>query len=178
MKIILTRDVPNLGQAGDARDVTAGYARNYLIPKGLAAKVTPASLQRVEALKKKLRQEELERMGMLRELAARLDSLSLTIHSKASEEGHLFGSVTANMIHAALAAEGVEIDPRTIRLEEHIKNVGVYTVPIHFHPEIQAKLRVWVVEERAEGEAQPGGPVEDSGEDGEGTDRSDETPEA
>ena len=152
MKIILTQEVAGVGSAGDVAEVKDGYARNYLIPKGLGATVTPESLRKLESLKKKIRQEEMERMGMLRELAARLNSLSLTIQAKVSDEGHLFGSVSAAMIHEALISEGIELDSKAIRLEEHIKEVGVYTVPVHLHPEIQAKLRVWVVEERSEEE--------------------------
>ncbi|MFH2000733.1 MAG: 50S ribosomal protein L9, partial [Planctomycetota bacterium] len=90
-------------------------------------------------------------LGMLRELAARLNSISLTIQAKTSAEGHLFGSVSNLMVHEALVAEGIELDSKAIRLEENIKEVGVYSVPVHLHAEIQAKLRVWVVEEREPG---------------------------
>ena len=97
---------------------------------------------------------------MLRELAARLNSISLTIQGKVSQEGHLFGSVTSNMVYDALVAEGVELDAKAIRLEENIKEVGVDAVPIQLHPEIQAKVRVWVVEER-DGEAVEPPPAEE-----------------
>ena len=149
MEIILLENVEQLGMRGEIINVKPGYARNFLIPKGIGAKVTPDNLRKLDSLRKKLKQEELERMGMLRELAARLNSISLTIQAKASPEGHLFGSVTTQMISDALTTEGVEIDSKAIRLEENIKEVGVYTVPVHFHSEIQAKLRVWVVEERS-----------------------------
>ncbi len=149
MEIILLENIERLGMRGDIVSVKTGYARNFLIPKGFGAKVTPDNMRKLDGLKKKIHQEELERMGMLRELAARLNSISLTIQAKVSEGGHLFGSVTSTMVHEALVSEGVEIDPRTIRLEENIKEVGVYTVPVQFHSEIQAKLRVWVVEERS-----------------------------
>lgn len=152
MEIILLENVEPLGMRGDIVTVKDGYARNFLIPKGIGAMVTPESLRKLETLKKKVRQEEMERMGMLRELAARLNSLSLTIQAKVSEEGHLFGSVSAPMIHEALLSEGVELDQKAIRLEDNIKEVGVYTVPVFLHSEIQAKLRVWVVEERSEEE--------------------------
>jgi large subunit ribosomal protein L9 len=164
MEIILLENLEKYGMRGDIINVKSGYARNFLIPQGLGAKVNPENLRRIESLKKKLRQEELERIGMLRELAARLNSVSLTIQGKVSQEGHLFGSVTSNMVYDALVAEGVEIDAKAIRLEENIKEVGVYTVPIHLHPEIQAKVRVWVVEER-DGEAvEPPPAEEDAGE--------------
>lgn len=152
MEIILLENVEQLGLRGDVVKVRAGYARNYLIPQGIGAFVTPENLRRLETLKKKIRQEELERMGMLREMAARLNSISLTIQAKVTEEGNLFGSVSQQMIHDALTAEGVEMDLKAIRLEENIKEVGVYMVPIHLHPEVQAKLRVWVVEEREDGQ--------------------------
>jgi large subunit ribosomal protein L9 len=148
MEIILLENVEPLGMRGQTVTVKDGYARNYLIPKGLGAMVTPENLRKLDTLKKKMRQEEMERMGMLRELAARLNSVSLTIQAKVSSEGHLFGSVSTQAVHEALLAEGIELDPRTIRLEENIKEVGVYSVPVHLHSEIQAKVRVWVVEER------------------------------
>jgi large subunit ribosomal protein L9 len=153
MEIILLENVEPLGIRGDTVTVKDGYARNYLIPKGLGAKVTPENLRKLDALKKKIRQEEMERMGMLRELAARLNSVSLTISAKVSSEGHLFGSVTTQSVYDALLAEGIELDPKAIRLEENLKEVGVYTVPVQLHPEIQTKVRVWVVEEK-EGEAE------------------------
>jgi large subunit ribosomal protein L9 len=163
MEIILLENVEQLGMRGEIINVKPGYARNFLIPKGIGAKVTPDNLRKLDSLRKKLKQEELERMGMLRELAARLNSISLTIQAKASAEGHLFGSVTTQMISEALTAEGVEIDSKAIRLEENIKEVGVYTVPVHFHSEIQAKLRVWVVEERSAEEGGSGAKVEITG---------------
>jgi len=153
MEIILLENIENLGMRGDIVNVKDGYARNFLLPKELGAKVSPENLKRLESLRKKMRHEELERMGMLREMATRLNSVSLTIQAKVSADGHLFGSVTSSMVHDALTQEGVELDPRAIRLEENIKEVGVYTVPVHLHSEIQAKLRVWVVEERADGKA-------------------------
>ncbi|MBU0754563.1 MAG: 50S ribosomal protein L9 [Planctomycetes bacterium] len=151
MDIILLENIEPIGIRGDIVNVKTGYARNYLIPRGLGAEVTAENLRKLDGLKKKLRQEEMERMGMLRELAARLNSISLTIQAKVSEEGHLFGSVNPAMVHGALLAEGVELEPKSIRLEENIKEVGVYTVPIHLHAEIQAKVRLWVVEEREDG---------------------------
>lgn len=151
MEIILLENLEQFGMRGDIVKVKDGYARNYLIPKGLGAKVTPDNLRRLDSLKKKLKQEELERLGMLRELAARLNSISLTIQAKVTEEGNLFGSVTNLMVNDALIKEGIELDAKAIRLEENIKEVGVYSVPVHLHPEIQAKLRVWVVEEREPG---------------------------
>ncbi|MHC4944798.1 MAG: 50S ribosomal protein L9 [Planctomycetota bacterium] len=157
MEIILLENVEPLGIRGDIVTVKNGYARNFLIPKELGAKVTPENLRRLESLKKKLRQEELERLGMLRELATRLNSVSLTIQAKVSTEGHLFGSVSSQMVHDALVTEGIELEPKAVRLEENIKEVGVYTVPIHLHPEIQAKVRLWVVEERESGEGGVGG---------------------
>lgn len=160
MEIILLENVETLGMRGDIVRVKDGYARNYLLPRGVGAKVTPENLKKLDSLKKKMQQEELERKGMLREMAARLNSVSLTIQAKVTSEGHLFGSVSSQMVHDALTAEGIELDPKTIRLEENIKEVGVYTVPVHLHPEIQAKLRVWVVEEREEGaDGKPSEPV-------------------
>ncbi len=150
MEIILLENMEKLGLRGDIVNVKDGYARNCLIPKGIGAQVNAESLQRLESLKKRIRQDELEELGMLREMAARLNSISLTIQAKVSSDGHLFGSVSIAMIHEALKDEGVELDIKAIRLEGNIKEVGVYSVPVHLHSEIQAKLRVWVVEEKSE----------------------------
>jgi large subunit ribosomal protein L9 len=159
MEIILLENVERLGLRGDVVNVKDGFARNYLIPKAIGAFVTPENLRRLETLKKKINHEELEHLGMLREMAARLNSISLTIQAKVTSEGNLFGSVTNQMIHEALQGEGVELDIKCIRLEENIKEVGVYMVPLHLHSEIQAKLRVWVVEEREDGEGGEDGEV-------------------
>ncbi len=153
MEVILLVNDEKLGRQGDIISVKDGFARNHLIPRGVAALVTADNLRRAELLKKKYVQEEMERLGMLKELAAKLGTVSVTIQAKASEEGNLFGSVGTAQILEALNAQGFEIESKAIKLEENIKKVGVYSVPVMLHgDEIKTEIKVWVVEEKAEGE--------------------------
>jgi len=147
MEIILTRDVEGLGSAGDVVTVADGYARNYLLPRGLAEKATPAAQRRIEKIRR-ARQERLEReLAEARALAERLESLRCTVPVKAGVEGKIYGSVTAAAIVEALEQEGVTLDRRQVELEEPIKELGVFKVPVRLHPEVTATLEVWVVEE-------------------------------
>ena len=147
MEVILLENIDNLGHRGDIVTVKDGYARNYLIPGNKAAFVTADNIRRSELLKKKYIQEEMERLGTLKELAAQLGTISITIHAKASEEGNLFGSVGTVQILDALREQGFEIDPKTVRLEENIKKLGIYPVPIHLHADIRTEIKLWVVDE-------------------------------
>lgn len=150
MQIILLENVDKIGRRGEIVSVSKGYARNYLIPSGLATYVTADNLRRAEILKKKYVQEEMERLGALKEMAAKLSTVSITIHAKASEEGNLFGSVGSSQILEALKEQGFELEPRTVKLEENIRRVGVYSIPVQLHSDIQADVKLWVVEEEQE----------------------------
>lgn len=146
-RIILLEDVEGLGKQGDVVTVADGYARNYLLPRGLAERATPQAQQRVEKMKR-ARAERLEReLQEARELAARLQSVRCTVPVKAGVEGKIYGSVTAAGIADALSAEGIEIDRRQIELAQPIKELGVFKVPIKLHPQVETTLEVWVVEE-------------------------------
>ena len=145
MKLLLKKNVPSLGMLGQIVDVTRGYARNYLIPQGLAIEVTHANLQWFEAQKRRLIQQEEESKEKLRALAAELEGASCTIIARATEEGHLFGSVTAKDIAGHFAQEGIEIEPKTIILDKPIKELGIYKVALRFHPDVTAEAKVWVV---------------------------------
>jgi large subunit ribosomal protein L9 len=147
MEVILREDVEKLGKAGSVANVRPGYARNYLIPKGLAAVSTPQNLKVLEAEKsKKSRQEEKEK-SQAAELAEKLSSLSCTISVKAGVDDKLFGTVTSEHIAEALKASGVDVDKKKIVLDEPIKTLGVYNIDINLYPEITAKIKVWVVKE-------------------------------
>jgi len=152
MEVILLVNDEKLGRQGDIISVKDGFARNHLIPSGVAAFVTADNLRRAELLKKKYVQEEMERLGMLKELAAKLGTVSITIQAKASEEGNLFGSVGTTQILDALKVQGFEIESRTIKLEENIRKVGVYSVPVALHGDtIKTEIKVWIVEEKTDG---------------------------
>ena len=145
MKLLLKKNVSDLGTLGQIVDVTRGYARNYLIPQGLAIEVNHANLQWFEAQKRRLIHQEEESKEKLKLLAAELDGASCTIIARATEDGHLFGSVTAREISLHFAQEGIEVEPKTVQLEKPIKELGIYKVQIQLHPEVSAEAKVWVV---------------------------------
>jgi len=147
MQIILLRDIERLGKKGDSVKVARGYARNYLIPKKLALLDTPAN-RRAHANMKVAEKVRLTKQKREAEIvAAQLERVSLTAVVQAGEDDKLFGSVTTKDIAELLLKEGFEIDRRKILLEEPIRRLGVYTVDVGVHPEVEAKIKVWVVRE-------------------------------
>ena len=145
MKVILIKDIANLGEIGDELEVKDGYARNYLIPKEIAIPATKSALRILEEKKKEKARLEQKLIEEYKELAEKMKDLSCTISVEAGEEDKLFGTVTNDMIADTLKAEDIEIDKRKIVIEEPIKTLGVYNVDVNLHPEVKAQLRVWVV---------------------------------
>ena len=147
MQLILRTDVMNLGKRGDVVKVAPGYGRNYLLPHGLAYEFSQANIKRVDKERRTLQ----VRLGKEREeatdLAKRIAGLSCTIVRKVGESDTLYGSVTNADVAEALHKEGYSIDKRKIVLEDPIKALGIYTVPIRIHPEVTGELKVWVVKE-------------------------------
>ena len=144
-QIILTTAVEKLGQAGDAVTVKDGYARNFLVPRGLAMPATAGNLRRVESLKKKRDAEMTAQLELAKATAAELAKHSCTITAEAGQDGKLFGSVTTAHIADALKREGIEIDKKKILLEHPIRELGVVDVEIKLHAEVTTKIKVWVV---------------------------------
>ncbi|MDI6739300.1 MAG: 50S ribosomal protein L9 [Candidatus Edwardsbacteria bacterium] len=145
MKVILTQDIPSLGGRTDVVDVKPGYARNYLIPQGKALPASDASLRR---LQQQIRHDGLKQnrqKGKAEELSKKLAEVSCTASVQAGEDDKLFGSVTASDIAELLANQGLEIDKRQIVLEEPIKKLGVYNIPIKLHQGVEAIIKLWVV---------------------------------
>jgi large subunit ribosomal protein L9 len=145
MRVILKSEVPNLGDAGDIVKVAPGYGRNYLLPRGLAIPASEGSLKELEHQKRVAEAIRRKQLAGAKEAAARLENSAVSIRREAGEDDKLFGSVTNRDIADALAAEGVEIDRRSIKLEEPIKNIGLFTVPIRLHREVTASVRVYVI---------------------------------
>jgi large subunit ribosomal protein L9 len=143
--LILLEDVAGLGSIGDEVRVADGYARNYLLPRKLAAPETPANIKRLEAKKVRLQQEYEERIAVARTLADRIAKLSVTIPVEAADNDKLYGSVTAVQLSSALSEEGITVDRAAFQLEEPIRELGVYTVDIQLHDDVQTALKVWVV---------------------------------
>jgi large subunit ribosomal protein L9 len=145
MKVLLRQDVPSLGAIGDIVDVSAGYARNYLLPQHLAVQPTAANLKRVQEERELRAAEAQKRLEDLKALAAKLAGLSVTIKAKANELGHLFGSVNVEHIVEALAAEGFKVAPDQVALAAPIRTLDKFRVPIRLAEGVEAEVDVWVV---------------------------------
>ena len=148
MEVILRQSIDQLGQPGDVVKVSAGYARNFLLPRGLAYEATPGNRKRIGQEKARLELAENARREAAQALAARLEQVSLTFSARVGEEEKLFGSVTAADIAAQLHAQGFnEIEKRMIDLHEPIKALGIFKVPVRLHADVKPELRVWVVKQ-------------------------------
>jgi large subunit ribosomal protein L9 len=147
MKVILLDDVAKVGRRGDVRDVSDGYARNFLIPKKLALSATAGNLQNLEHIKKQQEAKAGRIKGEADALRQHIEGLIYEEKRQASEEGKLFGSVTAQDLVEFLAKHGVRLERRRIHLDEPIKTLGESMVAIRLHPEVTAQLRVNVVRE-------------------------------
>jgi large subunit ribosomal protein L9 len=145
VQLLLIQSVDHLGKQGDVVTVKRGYALNYLLPQGLATVANDHHKRMVEKHKSRLHEIEKARLATLRQLSESISKQSVTIEANANEEGHLYGSVNAQEIAAALKAAGFHITTDQVRLEGPLKELGLYTVKIHLHAEIDAELKVWVV---------------------------------
>lgn len=150
MKIILTKTVESLGEQGEVVDVKPGYARNFLLPQGLAETASAANISRLEEEQKQ--KEERARRDYLeaRRRSSQLEGTILIFHARASEEGRLFGSVTAaDITQRAQERAGLdfELDKRAVRLEDSIKEIGAYEVPVQLHPDVEVEIQVRVERE-------------------------------
>ncbi|HEX2718110.1 MAG TPA: 50S ribosomal protein L9 [Gemmatimonadaceae bacterium] len=147
MEVILRQAVDNLGHTGDIVKVSAGYARNFLLPRGLAYEATPGNKKRLEQERARLEAAESERRGKAQDLAGRLEQVSLTFSARVGEEGKLFGSVTAADVAHELDKQGLHVEKRQIDLHEPIKALGVYRVPVRLHADVKPEIRVWVIKQ-------------------------------
>jgi large subunit ribosomal protein L9 len=147
MQVILLENIPSLGKAGDQVKVSDGYGRNYLIPKKKAMLATDKSLKVIEHQKRQVQQSLEKAKRDAEKMAQHIATLSCTFTKTIGESGKLFGSVTSMDIENYLKENGMEVDRKKISLEEPIKNIGMFTVPIKLHPEVTAHLKVWVVQE-------------------------------
>jgi large subunit ribosomal protein L9 len=146
MKIVLRDDVEKLGQKGDVVDVADGYARNYLVPRGLAIKAEDGVVRQAEAMRRNRSARDLRDREAAQELAQRLTGRTVSVPARAGEGGKLFGSITAADIAAAVQAQlGVEIDRRRLGLEEPLKELGTVELPLRLHADVVATLTIDVV---------------------------------
>ena len=146
-KIILQEDVEDLGEAGDVVDVKPGYARNYLFPQGFAVQATEGNLKQMREEERR-KQEAADRVRQRAEdLAEDLAGHTITFNVRAAEEGKLFGSVTAADIAERLQEDGLNVEKDLVDLEEPIKELGVYNIPLELHADVRPEVKVWVVAE-------------------------------
>jgi large subunit ribosomal protein L9 len=147
MEIILRQSIENLGKPGDIVKVSPGYARNYLLPRGLAYEATPGNRKRIAMEKARLEAAEAERIKAAQSLAERLENVQLTFSARVGDEEKLFGSVTTADIAQQLEAQGFDIEKRQIDLHEPIKSLGVYKIPVRLHAEVKPEIKVWVIKQ-------------------------------
>jgi large subunit ribosomal protein L9 len=144
MKVILRQNVDDLGLEGDLADVAKGYARNYLIPKGIALEATPQNLKAFETQKKKIEVRKLKAREEAERIKKRMTGIVITLSQKAGEEGKLYGSVTSMDIASQLERQGIVIDRRKIGLEKPIKTLGEFLVPIKIYHDVTSSVTVVV----------------------------------
>lgn len=149
MKIILLQDVKGLGEKGKIVEVKDGYARNYLIPKGLAKIATPSVLKEFEMMEKMRKKKEEKRKIQAEEMKKKIEKLSLTFHMKGKEK--IYGAVTSHDIIQELHKRGFEeIEKGSVKIETPLKEPGFYEISVKLHPEVEAILKVWLVKEESE----------------------------
>jgi len=148
VKVILRSDVPDVGHKGDVLDVADGYARNFLVPRGLAMAASKGALAQAESMRRARAVRDARDREAAEEIATKLTPLTITVPARAGAEGRLFGSVTSADVAAAVQAQsGVEVDRRRLHLEEPIRAVGAHEVPLRLHPDVEVRLNVEVVAE-------------------------------
>ena len=147
MKIILTETINRLGEAGEQVNVADGYGRNYLLPQQKAVMATEGNLKMLQGRLNKMEAQDAKAQEVAAKIAKELEDISCTAVVQVGEEDRMFGSVTAQNISELLKEKGFEVDRRVINLNEPIKTLGIFTVPVQLHPKVEANVKVWVVKE-------------------------------
>jgi large subunit ribosomal protein L9 len=152
MKVLLCEDISKLGWLGDVVEVNEGYARNYLLPQGLAKRATEGNIRAIAEEKAKRAEQRLKERRRVEKAVEAVDGAEAVLAAKANEQGVLFGSITEKMIGANLREQGFEVADEVVKLPEHIKHVGEHEVTLRFAEDLTATVRVVVVPEKVEGE--------------------------
>ena len=145
IRVVLQESVANLGTSGDVVRVRPGFARNFLIPRGLAAPATPANLARIDEIKRQAAARIERELGEAKTVAAELERTSVKLERAVGEERKMYGSVTSRDIEEAYAAVGLALDRKKIQLDEPIKELGLHEVKVRLHGDVDATLRVEVI---------------------------------
>ena len=144
MKLLLQESLKNVGRVGDIVEVSPGYARNYLLPRGLAVQPTPNNVKKVEARRKEIERMERERREQQERMIQQLAGVEVHLERRANEQGHLFGSVTATDIAKGLQTQGFNVLPEDILLPGRLDRIDTYTVQVKFAEDLTSDLKVWV----------------------------------
>ncbi|MEF2243861.1 50S ribosomal protein L9 [Paenibacillus sp. IITD108] len=147
MKVIFLKDVKGQGKRGDVKDLSEGYVRNFLLPKGLVKIASEGNIKTLEVQNASAEKRKAEEKREAEALGKKLEEMTILVKAKSGEGGRLFGAVTSKQIAEALAASSIKIDKRKIELDEPIRTLGVTQVSIKLHPEVKAKLNVQIAEE-------------------------------
>ncbi|MDR1942839.1 MAG: 50S ribosomal protein L9 [Endomicrobium sp.] len=148
MKVILRSDITNVGRQGEVKEVSPGFARNYLVPQNLAMEATPANLKIWERERVKLEKQREEIISAAKEIASKMEAVEFTVKVKIGENGKIFGSVTPANLSKIFEEKGFEINKRDILLSDNIKEVGNYEVNVRLHPEVVVKVNLAVIGEK------------------------------
>ena len=143
-KLLLQESIKNVGRVGDIVEVSPGYARNYLIPRGLAVQPTPNNVKKVEARRKEIERQERERREQQEKMIQQLATVEVHLERRANEQGHLFGSVTATDVAKALQAQGFNVEAADINLPGRLDQINTYTVQVKFAEDLATDMKVWV----------------------------------
>ncbi len=145
VELLLAEDVEFLGKQGDIVRVKPGFARNYLLPQGLATVATEHNKRMVETHRVRLAEIAKKKVAEIKKMAETVSKYSVTLEANANSEGHLYGSIVGTDISRALKAAGYPVEPEHVKLDGPIKELAMYTVKIQLHPEITTEVKVWVV---------------------------------
>src|SRR5689334_14574924 len=144
VKLLLQESIKNVGRVGDIVEVSPGYARNYLVPRGLAVQPTPNNVKKVEARRKEIERQERERREQQERMIQQLSGIEVHLERRANEQGHLFGSVTATDVAKGLQGQGFNVLPEDINLPGRLDRIDTYTVQVKFAEDLQTDVKVWV----------------------------------
>jgi large subunit ribosomal protein L9 len=144
VKLLLNESIKNVGKVGDVVEVSPGYARNYLLPRGLAVQPTANNVKKIEVRRQEIERQERERRGQMEALLKQLEGVEVTLERKANEQGRLFGSVSATDIAKALQAQSFNINPDDVLLPGKLDRIDTYTVRIKFAEDLATDMKVWV----------------------------------
>ena len=147
MQVIIKKKIEKLGDVGDIITVKDGYARNYLLPRGLVVKATPGNLKEVELIKSQIQKKNEKKINDQKELAKKLSNLKINIPVKVGEDNQIFGSVTSTNVIEFLIEKGFEVNKKSIKLDEPIKSLGIHNVILKLDEGIESNIKVYVIKE-------------------------------